>query len=231
MLNKCSMKKSFLFISATILLSGCNETVPTDIELYGNTFINIRSKEFKVPTDWIQYNLMDSACSIMMPPNMKETVWDGFHFIDKSEGTTFSFNDTADSKKHFYSRVAIDYFREKQGTFAKRNEYILDSEVYKLLDKMVDAEIKNPDLILNGPFYDCSETNQIPSTDNGFTSTYYLDTYYRRKGLTGNGPVSVHIFIMQNDDKMVKMMISYHDKDSLTFNNLFQSIKTFKWNE
>ncbi|GAB6963285.1 hypothetical protein J5A51_04685 [Prevotella fusca JCM 17724] len=153
------------------------------------------------------------------------------NFIDKSEGTTFSFNDTTDSKKYFYSRVAIDYFREKQGTFAKRNEYILVSEVYKLLDKMVDAEIKNPDLILNGPFYDCSETNQMPSTDNGFTSTYYLDTFYRRKGLTGNGPVSVHIFIMQNYDKMVKMMISYHDKDSLTFNNLFQSIKTFKWNE
>lgn len=225
------MKQKIVFACMVILLIGCKESVPSDTKLYGNTFINIQSKEFKVPTDWIRYNLMDSACSIMMPPNMKETVLDGFNFIDKSEGTTFSFNDTTDSKKYFYSRVAIDYFREKQGTFAKRNEYILDSEVYKLLDKMVDAEIKNPDLILNGPFYDCSETNQMPSTDNGFTSTYYLDTFYRRKGLTGNGPVSVHIFIMQNDDKMVKMMISYHDKDSLTFNNLFQSIKTFKWNE
>lgn len=225
------MKQKIVFACMVILLIGCKESVPSDTKLYGNTFINIQSKEFKVPTDWIRYNLMDSACSIMMPPNMKETVLDGFNFIDKSEGTTFSFNDTTDSKKYFYSRVAIDYFREKQGTFAKRNEYILDSEVYKLLDKMVDAEIKNPDLILNGPFYDCSETNQMPNTDNGFTSTYYLDTFYRRKGLTGNGPVSVHIFIMQNYDKMVKMMISYHDKDSLTFNNLFQSIKTFKWNE
>lgn len=225
------MKQKIVFACMAILLFGCKESVRNDLDLYGNTFINIGSKEFKVPSDWIRYNLMDSACSIMMPSNMKETVWDGFHFIDKSEGTTFSFNDTTDSKKHFYSRVAIDYFREKQGTFAKRNEYILVSEVYKLLDKMVDAEIKNPDLILNGPFFDCSETNQMPSTDNGFTSTYYLDTYYRRKGLTGNGPVSVHIFIMQNDDKMVKMMISYHDKDSLTFHNLFQSIKTFKWNE
>ena len=225
------MKQKIVFACMAILLFGCKESVRNDLDLYGNTFINIGSKEFKVPSDWIRYNLMDSACSIMMPSNMKETVWDGFHFIDKSEGTTFSFNDTTDSKKYFYSRVAIDYFREKQGTFAKRNEYILVSEVYKLLDKMVDAEIKNPDLILNGPFYDCAETNQMPSTDNRFTSTYYLDTYYRRKGLTGNGPVSVHIFIMQNDDKMVKMMISYHDKDSLTFNNLFQSIKTFKWNE
>lgn len=137
------MKQKIVFACMAILLFGCKESVRNDLDLYGNTFINIESKEFKVPSDWIRYNLMDSACSIMMPPNMKETVWDGFHFIDKSEGTTFSFNDTADSKKHFYSRVAIDYFREKQGTFAKRNEYILVSEVYKLLDKMVDAEIKN----------------------------------------------------------------------------------------
>ncbi|WP_315332661.1 hypothetical protein [Prevotella histicola] len=226
------MKQKIVFTCMTILLFGCKESVRNDLDLYGNTFINIDSKEFKVPSDWIRYNLMDSACSIMMPPNMKETVWDGFHFIDKSEGTTFSFNDTTDSLEHFYSRVAIDYFRANQGTFAKRNEYlVLDKEAYTALDNMVDAELESPDLILNGPFYDCSETNQMPSTDNGFTSTYYLDTYYRRRGLTGNGPVSVHIFIMQNDDKMVKMMISYHDKDSLTFNNLFQSIKTFKWNE
>ena len=35
---------------------------------------------------------------------------------------------------------------------------------------------------------------------------------------------------MQNDDKMVKMMIAYHDKDSLIFKDLFQSVKTFEWN-
>ena len=102
------MKQKIVFACMVILLIGCKESVPSDTKLYGNTFINIQSKEFKVPTDWIRYNLMDSACSIMMPPNMKETVLDGFNFIDKSEGTTFSFNDTTDSKKYFYSRVAIN---------------------------------------------------------------------------------------------------------------------------
>lgn len=62
---------------------GCKERIPSDIELYGNTFINIRSDKFEVPSDWVRYNLMDSACSIMMPPNMKETELDGVNIIHK----------------------------------------------------------------------------------------------------------------------------------------------------
>jgi len=224
------MKKLNAFILFAMFLPGCKERIPTDLELYGNTFINIGSGKFDVPSDWIRYDLMDSACSIMMPPNMKETMLDGAYVIDKKEGTNFSFRDTTDSQKHYYSRVALDYVRTNEGTFAKPDEYVLNSDVYWTLDKMVDEEIQSRELILNGPFMDCSTTNQMFDKQNKLTRIYFLDTYYRRKSITGDSPVSVHIYIIQNDDKMVKMMIAYHDKDSLVFKNLFQSIKTFEWN-
>ena len=109
------------------------------------------------------------------------------------------------------------------------DEWALSAENIMALDEMVDGEIKDRSLILNGPYFDCSTTNQM-FKNNKLTRTYYLDTYYRRKSITGDSPVSVHIFFLQNDDKMVKMMIAYHDKDSLIFQNLFNSIKTFEWN-
>lgn len=225
------MRNLTAFLLVSILLIGCKERIPSEMELYGNTFINIRSWKFEVPSNWVRYNLMDSACSIMMPPYMKETVLDGGYVIDKKNGTNFSFRDTTDSQKHYYSRVAIDYIRMNHGTFAKPDEYVLSTENYMALDKMVDEEIQDRDLILNGPFMDCSTTNLLFDKNNKLTKTYFLDTYYRRKSITGDSPVSVHIYIMQNDDKMVKMMIAYHDKDSVVFNNLFQSIKTFEWNQ
>ena len=191
------MKKVFVSIFILFSMFGCKERIPSEIELYGNTFINIRSGKFDVPADWVRYSLMDSACSIMMPPNMKETPLDGINVINKKRGTNFAFRDTTNSQKHYYSRVAIDYFKVNQGTFAKPDEYVLNSEFDK---------------------------------NNKLIRTHFLDTYYRRKSVTGDSPVSVHIYIMQNDDKMVKMMGAYHDKDSLIFKDLFQSVKNFEWN-
>ena len=224
------MKKVFVSIFILFSMFGCKERIPSEIELYGNTFINIRSGKFDVPADWVRYSLMDSACSIMMPPNMKETPLDGVNVINKKRGTNFAFRDTTNSQKHYYSRVAIDYFKVNQGTFAKPDEYVLNSDMYFALDKMVDEEIQDRNLILNGPFMDCSTTNQIFDKNNKLIRTHFLDTYYRRKSVTGDSPVSVHIYIMQNDDKMVKIMVAYHDKDSLIFKDLFQSVKTFEWN-
>ena len=223
------MKKELWFLCFALLLVACKKTVSSEFEMYGNTFGRISSDEFEVPDDWVSYNLMDSACSIMMPPNMRETFLDGVDIIDKNKGTNFCFYDSTDNMKYYYSRVAVDYIRAKKGTFSMPSEWALNTENGMALDAMVDGEIKDRSLILNGPYFECSTTNQMFKNDK-LTRTYYLDTYYRRKSITGDSPVSVHVFIFQNDDKMVKMMIAYHDKDSLIFQNLFNSVKTFEWN-
>ena len=121
--------------------------------------------------------------------------------------------------------------RGTAGTFAKPQDDVYNVDVMRQLEQMAYDEVEDKDLILNGPFVDMFPTNRwnrdkvVPEYAN------ILDTYYRRKGLTGDGPVSVHIFIIQNDDKAVKMMMAYHDKDSLEFKDLFKSVKTFKWKQ
>ena len=223
------MIKQLILFCFVLLLMSCKERIPSEFEMYGNTFGCISSDEFKIPNNWVCYNLMDSAFRIMMPPNMRQTAFDGSYIIDKEKGTNFCYSDSIDKRKHYYCRVAIDYIRAKRGTFAKPDEWVLNAKNTMALDQMVDMEIKDRTLILNGPYFYCSTTDQI--FHNGkFEHTYYLDTYYRRKSIIGESPVSAHIFILQNDDKMVKMMIAYHDKDSLVFKNIFNSIKTFKWN-
>ena len=76
------MKRLIVFVFVAMFLSGCVENIRSDRELYGNTFINIGGEEFEVPDDWVLYNLMDSACSIMMPTYMTETFLDGVDIID-----------------------------------------------------------------------------------------------------------------------------------------------------
>lgn len=135
------MKKVYVSVFILFSMFACKERIPSEVELYGNTFINIRSGKFDVPSDWIRYSLMDSACSIMMPPNMKETELDGVNIIHKKRGTNFTFRDTTDNQRLYYSRVAIDYFKVNFGTFAKPDEYVLNTDMYLALEKMVDEEI------------------------------------------------------------------------------------------
>ena len=223
------MKHLLCLFCFAFLLVACKKKVPSEIEMYGNTFGRISCDEFQVPCYWSKYNLMDSSCSIMMPPNMRETSFDGVDIIDKEMGTNFCYHDLKNRNNHYYCRVTIDYIRAQKGTFLMPSEWALNTEIKMALDEIVDRETENKRLILNGPYFDCLTTNQ-KIKNNKYTRTYFLDTYYRRKSVTGDSPVSVHIFCLQNDDKMIKMMIAYHDKDSIVFKNLFNSIKTFKWN-
>ena len=224
----------FVIMIACMVIS-CKQRKVSDMELYGNTFIHINMDDFDVPYNWTEYELMDGACSIMMPPYMKKTVWDGTDVIDDKKGTNFCYNDTTDwndsvsvkSRKYYYTRVYVDYIRASHGTFSKPGDIVSSAETDQQLEQMAYNEIQDRTLILNGPFVDWFFTNN-PLT-NGQKPTQVLDTYYRRKGLTGEGPVSVHIFLIQNDDKAVKIMMAYHDKDSLEFRDLFNAAKTFRW--
>ena len=224
------MKNTFIIICLGLLLVSCEEKCKSEFEMYGNTFSKISSLHFDVPDNWVKYDLMDNAFSIQVPPYMRETIWDGMDIIDKDKGTTFCYNDSTLEDEHYYGRVAIDYVTASKGTFFKPDEYALKGETFDVLEKIVDDEIKDRSQLLNGPIFDCSSTNQSYFQNNKPCSTHYLDIFYRRKSVTKSSPVSVHIFLLQNDDKMVKMMISFHDKDSMIFSDLFKIIKTFEWN-
>lgn len=115
----------------------------------------------------------------------------------------------------------------------KADEYISYSDQEKTLapvvsralsggQKILDYTVPDGEL-LNGPFYDSHHIY-----DRKFFYAY--DAYYRREGHTqGEGPVSCHIFLLMNKTEAALMTVSFHDKDSVLFDNLFNVVKTFKW--
>lgn len=223
------MKRIFLFLEllTTILFVGCMKSnTVSDVELYGNTFLHIDDEEFNVPNSWVTHNMFDSAFQIKLPSYMHKSM--SYPMRNGYANTVFTYRDTTGTGKYHYGRIGLDYYR---GDFNKADEYISYSEQEKQLAPVVvralSSRIKIPDYtvpagkLLNGPFYD----SHILVRQN----LYVYDASYRRKGNTGEGPVSCHIFLMMNKTEAVLMTVSYHDKDSVLFKNLFNSVKTFEW--
>ena len=108
---------------AVAIMMSCSNHKVNETELYGNTFIRIMDfNDFDVPDDWKEYDLMDGVCSIMMPPNIRQTKMDGWDIIDETKGTNFCYVDTTDHendsfdweeylkhprKEHYYTRIYL----------------------------------------------------------------------------------------------------------------------------
>ena len=226
------MKNSIALFLLLGLIS-CPESKPTDEEVYGNTFINIGSEDFKAPDSWVTHNLFDSAFQIKLPTFMCKT--EAYPMIEGRATTIFMYNDTTELGEHHYCRIALDYINHELGDFNKAKDYISYSDQVKLMAPIALGTSSNGQErkdysdndfeILNGPFYDSHRLY-----NSGFFYAY--DTYYRRKGHTeGAGPVSCHIFLLMNKTEAALMTVSFHDRDSAMFENLFKVVKTFKWTE
>ena len=224
------MKRIFLFLAllTTILFVGCMKSnTVSDVELYGNTFLHIDDEDFNAPDSWVTHNMFDSAFQIKLPSYMHKSM--SYPMRNGYANTIFTYRDTTSTGKYHYGRIGLDYY---SGDFNKAAEYITYSEQEKILAPIVEralsSRIKIPDYtvsagkLLNGPFYDSHLLM-------GHPFFYVYDASYRRKGNTGEGPVSCHIFLMMNKTEAVLMTVSYHDKDSVLFKNLFNSVKTFEW--
>lgn len=224
--------KSSMALFFLLGLISCSESKPlTDEEVYGNTFINIGSEDFEAPDSWITHNIFDSAFQIKLPPYMCQT--ESCPMREGCASTIFMYRDTTDADEYHYGRIGIDYYYHGVGDFNKANEYISYSEQEKALAPVVSRALSGeqkildytvPDgKLLNGPFYD----SHLLYNSGLF---YAYDTYYRREGHTeGAGPVSCHIFLLMNKTEAALMTVSFHDKDSAMFDNLFKVVKTFKW--
>lgn len=217
-----------LFIATMVSCWGNKHN--SDAELYGNTFIHVDYKDFQAPNDWNTHCLFDNAFKIQLPPYMQQTE---FHPMkDGCSSVVFMYRDSTDASEYHYGRVCIEYYYHAKGDFNKADEYISYSDQEMVLSpvvkralsggmKILDYTVPDGEL-LNGPFYD---SHQIYD----YKFFYAYDAYYRRKGHTGNGPVSCHIFFLMNRTEATLMTVSFNDKDSVLFNNLFNFIKTFRW--
>jgi len=226
------MKHYYLLLAAFLLIAiGCSERKPkTDLEYYGNTFIKMSDDVFEAPIDWKRVVLGDGEFEIQMPAYMRD------NSMPHAEGASnqtylFNYRDTTGRNESHYGRIAVDFIKGKPFNLA--TEYISFKDQYDFWDPIVQQALKGgkgpdgfevPDgKLLNGPHYSELRSN-VP--------IYIYDACYRRGGhIKGEGPVSVHMFFMMNKQEAAIMTISYHDKDSVLFKDLFNVVKTFKWKE
>ena len=218
-----------------LITTSCFNRSKANEEIYGNYYLFIAtSKSFIPPKEWKTYYSKDSSYSIKIPPYMRNAM----PLEDEvNGGKIYQFKyDTQNVKKEYHYALInmIDFILPGSFNYADEWINVYDENVQKILNKMVEnntAEdsvglIKAPKVeVLNGPFFSCYSI--YPS--ESFKPFHVIDTYYRRTSSIGDGPVSVHILIMQNKDEMVRMTMAFKDKDSLMFKNMFNAVKTFQW--
>lgn len=226
------LKLTFVIVCLSSLIC-CIENKPINkTAIYGNTFIAPNHDDFEAPEDWQTYDLCYDAFQIRMPKYMKASTIQ--HYPNKENPTminvVFNYRDSTNNTDYHYGRIGIDYYISKKGEFASARQMLSQTDMEMMYKPIIERALaggkltdtyKIPDAeIINGPFYDRHIISDV---------TLASDVYYRRKSNTGEGPVSCHIFVMQNKTEAVGLTVSYHDRDSLLFDNLFNIVKTFKW--
>lgn len=132
-----------------------------------------------------------------------------------------------DRDNYKYAWVAIYYFKGDESTFEPERDLLKigpigleDSYIKAVCDSMIRRWLGSGTLIK-------VRARDIIITQLGRVA---LDLCYQRKGNpVDSGPVTVHIFCLQNVDEAVHIIISYHDKDKDKYKDLFNVINTFDW--
>ena len=230
----------FLVTLGIVTLSSCSNT-PKEKEFWEV------DPDFVVPVDWESHSYAD-AFSIMIPPYMKENLYeigavDSSNANDSSsnpfiiskctlteaplntyESAFTSFSAKKDSLQYNYASLKIIYMKGNEGDFLGYLQYIdmycLDSE--KACDMFIKSQLGSGTLIKKR----CQET--ILTNDCSIA----MDICYQRVGnVKGGGPVTVHIFFLQNLDEAVEIVVSYLDKNQELYKDLFNIVNTFEWKE
>ena len=240
------MKKRFLFIVMLLLIF-----VLTLVSSCGSNSVHHEKEfwevdgNFQDTVTWNTYSYAD-AFSIMVPPYMRENqfelvgvdstklnnVHDNPFLVNKCtlsdkplnshESAFTSFSSKKDSIHNSYASIKIIYMKGDDGDFSDHLQGAdLEREDSKqICDQLIKSQLGFGKLIKKRQ---CDMT----FTQNG---DMYLDICYQRVGNTkGEGPVTVHIFFIQNMDEAVEIVVSYHDKHHDVYKDLFNIIETFKW--
>lgn len=232
------MKHYFFFILACLLTAtSCSEKKHiSDVERYGNTFIKMSNDVFYAPNNWKSYVLGDGEFEIQLPSYMRDN---SMPHVEGAANQTYLFNyrDTTRHGESHYGRVAIDFIKNN---FNLATDYVLLTDQYDFWEPIVQKALKGgkgadgfevPDgKLLNGPI--CNELELRSNVPVHIAPVRIYNACYRRGGhIKGEGPVSVNMFLLMNKLEATMITISYHDKDSVLFKDLFNVVKTFKWKE
>ena len=131
--------------------------------------------------------------------------------------------DLTQKAQNQYCRVMFSYYEGNLGDFIRRDETeYIDWDYSQSLCEMVEAEIGPQARLIGGINYQWVRVNNA----NAIMVTY------RR---TGNNfdysiPVSCRMLLLQDNNRFVKMMLSYREKEAnLWANDFEQVLRSFEW--
>lgn len=186
--------------------------------------------DFQKPQNWTEYEI-DGGFSISVPPTVElrheydiyTKQLDSMHLNVNKDAVIFQqkglYNGANDNH---YCRIILQHFIGSNGDFLKSNEQeLLDKEWQDALIEMVDAELFGMQKLVEKPTFKWINVNEM---------TRAIEVIYRRSGNNEN-TTHVTIYLLQNYNEMVKMMVSYREQEKeLWLPDLENVIKTFKWN-
>lgn len=120
-----------------------------------------------------------------------------------------------------YCRVMIQYFEGNSGDFMAKNETVyIDEEFSNVLQEMVANEIGPMSLQIGRIEYRWKKANNHA----------YLEVEYTRTGVNVTPLVVCKICLFQNDNEMVKILLSYKENERELWQKDFELIPLyFKW--
>ncbi len=183
---------------------------------------------FNTPSDWSEYKIA-GAMTISVPNTMelRKDYDDYTQWMSNSIGVLSSadavfqqknLSEMSDDAYQTYARVLIQHYSFSPADVEHHYESPgLTVEDYRNLREMVDEEIK-PYTYVDTPTWRWIDIN----------GTKAIEGSYRRNG--ENGPVKCKIYLLSNYSEMVKIIITFREKDSQQWeSDLNQIIRTFKW--
>ena len=185
-------------------------------------------EDFTTPSDWSEYKIA-GAMTISVPNTMElrkdyddYTKWMSNNIgVLNSADAVFqqkNLSEMSDDAYQTYARVLIQQFSFSPADDEHYYESPgLTSEDYRNLREMVDEEIK-PYTYVDTPTWRWIDIN----------GTKAIEGSYKRNG--ENGPVKCKIYLLSNYSEMVKIIITFREKDSQQWeSDLNHVIQTFKW--
>lgn len=183
---------------------------------------------FSTPSDWTEYKI-DNALSISVPNTMElrhdyddYTQWmsNNIGLLNSSDAVFKQKNLSSMSSDAYntYARVLIQHYSFSPGEVEHHYESPgLVAEDYRNLKEMVDDEIK-PYTYIDTPTWHWIDIDGIKAIEGD----------YRRNG--EDGPVKCKFYLLSNYNEMVKIIVTYREKDGDYWeSDLNNIIRTFKW--
>ena len=187
----------------------------------------------QLPQGWTKYD-GGTAYSIAVPPTVElRDARDAYSQALKrlnlnynSGGIVFQQKGLARQEQAAYNkycRIMVQYVRGNYGDFMKATETeTLDSEWKSVFDELVEGSIGPAARLMGSYTYKWTTINGAKC----------IQIDYRRTGsdFDASIPVICRIAIFQNDNEMVKMILSSREKEAATWKADFDKVfKSFRW--